>query len=273
MRHAQELKKQGAGSREIICVSMLTLLLAPCLLGQQSTRGGGGGTTGALTNNETRDVVLLGSLTITNAGQTNVMTSAGVMFTNVSGPSRFVSLSGSGQDLKTGASTSITSGNTITGPQFQISGNNGYLQIGTHAYFQGGNIDGVVDWFKNSGTGFERFRFGSTAAAGTALVLTNVNGIEVKQATAIGYTNLLVLGIATTSATATNAIVATGYTNAFAVNVQAVVTATAVSFTVKNAANSVIYTSPTLSTTLNIVLQPGWAITAASGLAGGVIPF
>jgi len=79
-------------------------------------------------------------------------------------------------------------------------------------------------------------------------------------------------GVATLSSDATNAITATGVTNTASIDRQAFVTATATAFTVNDRSGAVIYTSPTLTATLNIRLQPGWSVRAASGLVGTVIP-
>lgn len=79
-------------------------------------------------------------------------------------------------------------------------------------------------------------------------------------------------GWASYSTQATNELVATGYTNTTGVNMQAMVNATAVSFTVNNRAGTVIYTSPVLTGVVPVGLQPGWSIRGASGLAGTVIP-
>ena len=79
-------------------------------------------------------------------------------------------------------------------------------------------------------------------------------------------------GVASYSTIATNPITATGVTNTSGVDRQAIVTATAVSFTVNDRSGAVLYTSPTLTATLCIKLQPLWSIRAASGLVGTVIP-
>ena len=79
-------------------------------------------------------------------------------------------------------------------------------------------------------------------------------------------------GPASYSTQATNELVATGYTNTTGVNMQAMVNATAVSFTVNNRAGTVIYTSPVITGVMPIGLQPGWSVRGASGLAGTVIP-
>ena len=79
-------------------------------------------------------------------------------------------------------------------------------------------------------------------------------------------------GFGSYSLQATNELVATGYTNTTGVNMQAMVNATAVSFTVNNRAGTVIYTSPVITGVMPIGLQPGWSVRGASGLAGTVIP-
>lgn len=80
-------------------------------------------------------------------------------------------------------------------------------------------------------------------------------------------------GYASFSTAGTNQIGTTGYTNNGVINQIVYVSATAVSFTVKDRSGTVLYTSPTLTATVNVSLQPGWAINAASGLAGTAVPF
>lgn len=80
-------------------------------------------------------------------------------------------------------------------------------------------------------------------------------------------------GVGSYNTTATNAIGTTGYTNNTGANQTAYVSATAVSFTIKNRAGTAVYISPTLTATVAVNLQPGWAVTAASGLLGTAVPF
>jgi hypothetical protein len=80
-------------------------------------------------------------------------------------------------------------------------------------------------------------------------------------------------GAASFSTIATNQIPATGWTNNAEINVTVLTTATAVSFTINNRAGTVLYTSPTLTATVPVNLQPGWSVRAASGLTGTVLPF
>ncbi|MES2367028.1 MAG: hypothetical protein V4563_14225 [Pseudomonadota bacterium] len=80
------------------------------------------------------------------------------------------------------------------------------------------------------------------------------------------------LGVGSYATTASASLVATGWTNTMGINATAYVTATAVSFVIKNRANTTLYTSPTLTATIPVHLQPGWAVSAASGLAGTALP-
>ncbi len=81
-------------------------------------------------------------------------------------------------------------------------------------------------------------------------------------------------GIATYSTTATNAIAATGITNTSTFNRTAMLNATAVAYQIKNHDATIIYNSGTVTVLgLPIPLQPGGAITAASGLAGTLLPY
>jgi hypothetical protein len=81
------------------------------------------------------------------------------------------------------------------------------------------------------------------------------------------------LGFASFSTIATNQIPATGWTNNAEINVTVYTTATAVSFTINNRAGAVLYTSPVLTATMPVNLQPGWSVRAASGLTGTAVPF
>lgn len=78
-------------------------------------------------------------------------------------------------------------------------------------------------------------------------------------------------GLISFAADATYAMNATGCTNTLGKNATAFVTATAVAFTIKDSASTTLYTSPTLTTTIAVHLQPGWSVNAASGLAGTVV--
>jgi len=81
-------------------------------------------------------------------------------------------------------------------------------------------------------------------------------------------------GTASFATTTAVAITATGWTNIWSTNNATVyVTATAVAWTIKNRANATIYTSPTLTATVPVTLQPGWSVNAASGLAGTALPW
>ncbi len=80
-------------------------------------------------------------------------------------------------------------------------------------------------------------------------------------------------GLGSYSVTSTNNIAATGITNTSTWNRTAIVTATAAAIQVKNHEGTIIYNSPTLTETITIPLQPGGAVTAASGLSGTLLPY
>lgn len=81
-------------------------------------------------------------------------------------------------------------------------------------------------------------------------------------------------GVASYSEVAGVSIAAGGWTNIWTTNNATVyVTATAVAWTIKNRAGSTIYTSPTLTATVPVTLQPGWSVNAASGLVGTALPW
>lgn len=89
-----------------------------------------------------------------------------------------------------------------------------------------------------------------------------------------GASGALTNGIATYSATATNNIAATGITNTSTFNRHAMLTVTASAFAIKNYEGTIIYNSAAaLTTILSIPLQPGGAITGASGLSGTLLSY
>lgn len=143
--------------------------------------------------------------------------------------------------------------------------------------------DGILLFQNTAGTSFTRLQLGGTTATFPAFK-RNAAGIDLvggdgtynatNNFSVPGngfYTN----GLASYSTATTNAVAASGYTNntAPAINQTAYVTATAVSFTIKDRTQTTLYTSPTLTTTISIQLQPGWSVTAASGLTGTVLPW
>jgi hypothetical protein len=117
----------------------------------------------------------------------------------------------------------------------------------------GSGVSQVIDTF------FDR------TAAGNYTMWTNMT-----VASNLKVTN----GVSSFSTVAATAIDATGWTNVWQTNNATVyVTATAVAFTIKNRANATIYTSPTLTATMPVSLQPGWSVNAASGLSGTALPW
>lgn len=78
-------------------------------------------------------------------------------------------------------------------------------------------------------------------------------------------------GLISYAADATYSLNTTGGTNTLGKNATAYVTATAVAFTVKDSAGTTLYTSPTLTATVCVHLQPLWSVNAASGLSGTVV--
>lgn len=106
---------------------------------------------------------------------------------------------------------------------------------------------------------------------------SNNGSLIVHEVTDTKTTNTTVMssagGFGSFSTISTNQIPTTGWTNNAEINVTVLTTATAVSFTINNRAGTVIYTSPTLTATVPVNLQPGWSVRAASGLTGTVVPF
>lgn len=116
------------------------------------------------------------------------------------------------------------------------------------------------------------------SAGPTAGVQIN-SRIDIQNGNNLGVAGLLSSsnGVSSVNASSPSGTVqATGYTNGNTYNVTVYLTATAVAFNIKNVRgvlNTTLYTSPTLTTTMPVNLQPGWAISAASGLAGTVLPW
>ncbi len=129
--------------------------------------------------------------------------------------------------------------------------------LGANVFATGAYTNSTAIGYNSRINGDNQFRLGngSTAAVSTAGVYQGTNGL------------------ASFSTTAGVSIAATGWTNTFSGNATVYVTATAVAWVIKNRANATIYTSPTLTATVSVNLQPGWAVTAASGLAGTALPF
>ena len=109
-------------------------------------------------------------------------------------------------------------------------------------------------------------------ASTTNMVLQTNGTVSVFGTNNVGMLNVT-NGAASYSTTATNAIGGTGYTNNTTIQQTAFVTSTAVAFTIKDRSQATLYVSPTLTATTPVTLQPGWSITAASGLVGTVLPW
>lgn len=131
-----------------------------------------------------------------------------------------------------------------------------------YAFAFGRRINNTTRGSVEIGTNTLKTRF---SAAG----VTMFGGLNLTVSGRVQATN----GYASFSSIATNQIPTTGWTNNEAVNVTVYTTATAVSFTINNGAGTVLYTSPTLTATVPVNLQPGWSVRAASGLTGTVLPF
>jgi hypothetical protein len=139
--------------------------------------------------------------------------------------------------------------------------------------------DSVMLLQNQAQTDFNRLQFGGTSASFPALK-RNGTSLVVKLADDSASAPLIASqltgtnGIATYSVTATNAIAATGITNTSLFNRHAMLTVTAVAFAIKNYEGTIIYNSPAaLTATMSVPLQPGGAITAASGLSGTLLPY
>jgi hypothetical protein len=143
---------------------------------------------------------------------------------------------------------------------------------------KGASILGGFDFFRFGPANAQPYLMRSTAMGSGNLVqlqnsVTNVFVVDYAgNSTNLGRTSST-LGFASFSTIATNQIPATGWTNNELINVTVYTTATAVSFTINNRAGTVLYTSPTLTATIPVNLQPGWSVRAASGLTGTVLPF
>lgn len=180
------------------------------------------------------DLFATGAILAVNATDTDVEASP---FTVVGGV-----VTGSGEGLTSLNASSIASGSMPT--KFLASGT---TSLGSNIWFQS-----IVITNQGGGGATVRLTNGTVTASGT-----------------VQATN----GFASFSTQATAAIAATGWTNTWVHNATVYVTATAVAFTIKDRSQATLYTSPTLTATVPVSLQPGWAVTAASGLAGTAVPF
>jgi len=125
-------------------------------------------------------------------------------------------------------------------------------------------FNGAEPFFNSTAIGFAARIYGNNQ-----MILGNPSVTDVITPGRMTATN----GFGSYSTIATNQIPTTGWTNNEAINVTVYTTATAVSFTINNRAGTVLYTSPTLTATIPVNLQPGWSVRAASGLTGTVLPF
>ena len=184
--------------------------------------------------------------------------------------------SGLAQSIKlnpytTNQSPAIASGSAITNGVIATSVNNPTAQV--IARTLSSSVTLALDNDTQPGLQLAGGDFGGGGA-----FLTGLNAGNIASGT-LGAARLpqqlsITNGIASFSTISAVAINSTGWTNIWSTNNATVyVSATAVAFTVKNRANATIYTSPTLTTTVTVTLQPGWAVSAASGLAGTAVPW
>lgn len=80
-------------------------------------------------------------------------------------------------------------------------------------------------------------------------------------------------GFASYSTLSTNSVGGSGYTNNQSINQVVYLNGTAVAVTQKDRSGTTIVPATTFTGTMTVVLQPGWAVTAASGLTGTAVPF
>lgn len=154
---------------------------------------------------------------------------------------------------------------TISNGAVVASGSLSLAALG-NAYVGGSlTIIGDIGTVQNMAVnGTATFTFGFNAA-GTSNFFAGVNYSQKSVLATNGFGSFSTLAAAT--------IDATGWTNIWATNNATVyVTATAVAFTIKNRSQNTIYTSPVLTATVPVHLQPGWSVNAASGLAGTALP-
>jgi hypothetical protein len=112
---------------------------------------------------------------------------------------------------------------------------------------------------------------GSGAFVGENDTMTLGNAAIVKAVTPGYYVGTN--GFASYSTLATNAVGGSGYTNNQVINQVVYLNGTAVAVTQKNRSGTTIVPATTFTGTMTVLLQPGWAVTAASGLTGTAVPF
>lgn len=244
--------------------------------------------------------------TVTRDGSDNTGTGFRALEANLDGSNNTADGAGALQNLIDGNSNTgggketlgaLTSGSDNTGYGFNVLDNSALGERNTGMGRESLHFLGNSD--ENVGIGY-RSGYQSEASYGTYLGAradqvdfpgTKTNCTAIGWRTKVGRDNTVELSnelvdqvrtaatiiasnsFASYSTLATNQIAASGWTNNAGNNVTVYVTVTAVAFTIKNRAGTVMYTSPTLTTTLPVTLQPGWAINAASGLTGTVLPW
>lgn len=221
-------------------------------------------------------------LTVSSNGNVGINTNAPVDGLTVQGSASFGN----------GRAVTISSAGAIQAPATGIQFFNANYSVDAGGGLRVQTASGDTMVFRNVSTEWAKFSTAGLYGLGTGNPLAHFHESNIAANVSARldqkYTNSIIQGyVGTTpilqwsletngpasySAQATNQLVATGYTNTTGVNMQAIVTATAVSFTVNDRSGTVLYTSPTLTATLNIGLQPGWSVRGASGLAGTVIP-
>lgn len=206
--------------------------------GGTTTTGGGGSASVIFTNNQV-------SVSVSSSG---IFT-----LTNYAAAGLGLSWSTNGNETVSGTITSTTTGSALT------MANTAYITGGGYRFYPANNSSNME--IRNSD--------GSTLyiqVSGSSGALRSVFGII------SDTTSTATNGFASFASDAGVALTATGLTNALGKNAMAYVTATAIAFTIKNAANTTLYTSPTLTATISVQLHPGWSVNAASGLSGTLLP-
>lgn len=188
---------------------------------------------------------------------------------------RFTSTSGTITSTSNTLAATVISGTTVNATTAYTYAGSGLLYWdGSGMNFRkSGGAAGLVGFLLQAANG-DVATTGTIGWNGTPVGITlqgNINRLNTNLVSSGWgvYTN----GLASYSTVAAVTIAASGWTNIWPTNNAGVyVNATAVSWIIKNRANTTLYTSPTLTAVTYVHLQPGWAVSAASGLDGTALP-
>lgn len=169
-----------------------------------------------------------------------------------------------------------TYGSAVFGSTADFGANDVSINHSAHLLSIGNGVDGWLEVIGGGGTRFRCAGFGVNAFPLGGLTIganqASFQILDVIGNSGTSGTNFCTNGYASFATDTAVTIAATGWTNVMAKSANVYVSSVAVSWIIKNRANATIYTSPTLTTTIPVHLQPGWSVSAASGLSGTALP-